>query len=201
MKLTAMFELFSKSSVLNKLNNQHSELLISHYMELLQTADDNMQKLVLQGLMKVSKKHDFANKTIKLPKYLKLLEGLTDDIKFKDMIPIIAHGSQQVEHDEGQTEKDDDGAKKKKQKSNESIPKLADEDRQEVLPVIVKLLFSKLLKKKGVLNKKSLQQRRTIVYQFLSGLDPTTEFPIFFKELLEPLGLQIDNLDQAKITT
>ena len=70
----------------------------------------------------------------------------------------------------------------------------------EVLPVIIKLLFSKLLKKRGVLNKKSLQQRRNIIYQFLSGLDPANEFPIFFKELLEPLGLQIENSDQEYIS-
>jgi hypothetical protein len=45
------------------------------------------------------------------------------------------------------------------------------------------------------LNKKSLQQRRNIVYQFLSGLEPVSEFPIFFKEVLEPLGLTIKDVD------
>jgi hypothetical protein len=44
------------------------------------------------GLLKSSKKQDFDNKTIKLPKYQKLLEGLCDEIKFKDMILVIAHG-------------------------------------------------------------------------------------------------------------
>ena len=70
-----------------------------------------------------------------------------------------------------------------------AIPKLEKEDRLDVLPVIVKLLFSKLMKKKGMINKKNIHTRRNIVYAFLSGLDPATEFPIFFKELLEPLGL------------
>ncbi len=68
-----------------------------------------------------------------------------------------------------------------------------------MLPFIVKLLFSKLLKKKGVVNKKSLMQRRIIVYQFFAGLDPITEFPIVFKELLNPLGLELTNLDQSLI--
>ena len=40
-----------------------------------------------------------------------------------------------------------------------------------------------------MINKKNIHTRRNIVYAFLSGLDPATEFPIFFKELLEPLGL------------
>lgn len=76
---------------------------------------------------------------------------------------------------------------------------MADEDRLDVLPVIVKILFSKLLKKRGVVNNKSLHQRRTFVYQFFAGLNPITEFPIFFKELLQPLGLKIDILDQDQI--
>ena len=55
--------------------------------------------MVLNGLIKVSKKHDFANKTLKLPKYIKLLEGLIDDNRFRDMIPVIAFGST-VEHED-----------------------------------------------------------------------------------------------------
>ena len=70
-----------------------------------------------------------------------------------------------------------------------AIPKLEKEDRLDVLPFIVKLLFSKLMKKKGMINKKNIHTRRNIVYAFLSGLDPASEFQIFFKELLEPLGL------------
>lgn len=75
-------------------------------------------------------------------------------------------------------------------------------DRQELLPVIIKLLFSKLLKNKGTRNKKSIGTRRNIVYQFLSGLNPKTEFPIFFKELLEPLGLGFileTNIDEENL--
>jgi hypothetical protein len=62
-------------------------------------------------------------------------------------------------------------------------------DRAEVLPLIIKLLFSKILKKKGAINKKSIKTRRNIVYQFMTGLDPATEFSLFFSELLAPLGL------------
>lgn len=62
-------------------------------MSQLQSADDVLQKNILTGLIKVSKKHDFNNQTVKLPKYQKLLEGLCDDLKFKDMILVITHGS------------------------------------------------------------------------------------------------------------
>ena len=81
-------------------------------MELFLTADDKLQKLVLTGLLKVSKKGE--NKTVKLPKYAKLLEGLLDDVNFKEMITVIAHG-QFVEHD-NEIEED---------KKTNSIPKLA----------------------------------------------------------------------------
>ena len=95
---------------------------------------------------------------MKFPKYQKLLEGLTDDIKFKDMILVIAHGQ---DVDQGEDAQDEE---QKEKKAKESIPKLAQEDRQQLLPVIVKLLFTKLLKQKGKINQKSLQQRRVIVY-------------------------------------
>ena len=80
--------------------------------------------------------------------------------------------------------------KESKKNTKGSIPKLAPDDRLEVLPFIVKLLFSKLVKKKGAINKNnSIDDRRNIVYIFLSSLEPVTEFPLFFRELLEPLNL------------
>ena len=70
------------------------------------------------------------------------------------------------------------------------MPKLEKEDRLDLLPFIIKLLFSKLVKKKGAINKNnSIGDRRNVVYIFLSSLEPNTEFPLFFKELLEPLEL------------
>ena len=46
------------------------------------------------------------------------------------------------------------------------------------------------MKKKGAINKNNkINERRNIVYIFLSSLDPVTEFTLFFKELLEPLDL------------
>lgn len=59
-----------------------------------------------------------------------------------------------------------------------------------MLPFIIKLLFSKLVKKHGAINRNnSIDDRRNLVYIFLSSLEPDTEFPLFFKELLEPLNL------------
>ena len=82
------------------------------------------------------------------------------------------------------------GGESAKNRSKGSIPKLEKEDRLDLLPVIIKLLFSKLVKKKGAINKNSnINDRRNVVYIFLSSLDPETEFPLFFRELLEPLNL------------
>jgi hypothetical protein len=78
---------------------------------------------------------------------------------------------------------------KQKKKEKESIPKLQKEDRADVLPVIVRLLFSKLSLQSGKGKLKQLNDRRTIIYQFYASLDPETEYPIFFKELLQPLGI------------
>ena len=193
-----MLELFSKANHLSRLTAKYSEEFVEHLLLLLTTADSNLQKTVLSCLLKCSKKQDFDNKTLKLPKYRKLLEGLTDDAKFKDMIPVINHGSDEgIEAGKAQTVEDDvETGKDTKKALKGAIPKLEKEDRLDVLPVIVKLLFSKLLKKKGSINKKNIHTRRNIVYAFLSGLEPATEFPIFFKELLEPLGLQ-DLLEQG----
>lgn len=167
-------------------------------MTLLDTADPHLQKNVLTCLIKCSKKTDsFKNKTAKLPKYAKLLEGLADDLKFRGVIPLINFGSAEggnvnqeyMEQAENFEEKEED-KKEGKRTLKGAVPKLEKEDRLEVLPFIIKLLFSKLVKKKGAINKNnSLSDRRNIVYIFLSSLDPDTEFQLFFKELLEPLGL------------
>ena len=156
-----------------------------------------MQKNALTCLLKCSKKQDsFVNKTVKLPKYAKLLEGLADDLKFRDMIPIINFGTSDAAtvntaYTETEEYQDPDELKKEsKRQIKGSIPKLEKEDRLDLLPFIIKLLFSKLVKKRGAINKNNkINERRNIVYIFLSSLDPATEFVLFFKELLEPLNL------------
>lgn len=167
-------------------------------MTLLMSAESTLQKNVLTCLLKCSKKTDsFKNKTAKLPKYAKLLEGLADDLKFRGVIPLINFGSAEggsinqeyMEQGEDFEEKEED-KKEGKRSLKGAVPKLEKEDRLEVLPFIIKLLFSKLVKKKGAINKNnSISDRRNIVYIFLSSLDPETEFQLFFRELLEPLGL------------
>lgn len=155
LKLTAYIELLTASNCLNKLNKEQTDKLIQYFMQLL--TDDKLQKFAVQGLLKVSKKQNF---TVKLPKYNKLLEGLCDDIKFRDMISAITFGSQttvtiaSLEDDQLNDDNNLDEeelpveSKKKQKKEKESIPKLAKEDRAEVLPVIVRLLFSKLMQNK-----------------------------------------------------
>jgi hypothetical protein len=47
---------------------------------------------------------------------------------------------------------DEGEALKKQDAKGTNIPKLADGHRLEVLPIIIKLLLSKLIKKKGAIN-------------------------------------------------
>jgi len=64
--------------------------------------------------------------------------------------------------------------------------KLDKEHRDVVLPVIVRLLQSKLLRKRGAINKKGIDIRRNIIYSFFQQLRGD-EFDIFFSEVLLPL--------------
>jgi hypothetical protein len=65
------------------------------------------------------------------------------------MIPIMIHGSGATAEDEPDIE---EKATKKRKDSKAIIPKLEDEDRESMLPIIMKLLQSKLLQKKGAIN-------------------------------------------------
>ena len=93
-KLCSMVELFAKASTLNKLSPAQTENLIRIMTRLLSSQESSLQKNALTCLLKCSKKTTtFVNTTAKLPKYAKLLEGLADDLKFRNMIPIINYGS------------------------------------------------------------------------------------------------------------
>lgn len=64
-----------------------------------------------------------------------------------------------------------------------------------MLPIIIKLLQSKLHhKKKGAVNKKSVHVRRNIVYQFLATFNVDSEFPFAINELLSPISLSLPTL-------
>lgn len=91
----------------------------------------------------------------------------------------------------GAAEQYADEESKKESKAN-NIPKLAESHRLDVLPIVIRLLLSKLIKKKGAINQKTVHTRRTIVYQFMSQLNPQTELKLFFNELLSPFDLDID---------
>ena len=85
--------------------------------------------------MKVNKKGE-GNLTAKYPKYIKLLEGLTDDKEYYNMIPIIIHGSEGKDYVEDELEKEMEEKTKKRAKG--TIPKLEKEDRLDLLPLIIK---------------------------------------------------------------
>ena len=106
-------------------------------LDLLQATDPKLQSSSLTCLIKSGYRRGI------LIKYKKLLEGFADDEKFKDMIPILIHGSSSVENAQEDTamETDDKFTKKAKRKETKaSIPKLEDDDRADVLPVVIKLL-------------------------------------------------------------
>ncbi len=88
---------------------------------------------------------------------------------------------------------DEGEALKKQDAKGTNIPKLADGHRLEVLPIIIKLLLSKLIKKKGAINQKTVHTRRSIVFNFMASLNPDNELKLFFNELLSPLDLKIDD--------
>jgi hypothetical protein len=107
--------------------------------KLLNTTDNKMQKCALECLTKSGYKGGL------MTKYKKLLEGFSDDEKFKDMIPVLIHGSSRAtEGDiaEQYLEDTEDKAvqKAKRKETKSAIPKLEEEDRQRMLPVIIKLL-------------------------------------------------------------
>jgi hypothetical protein len=153
------------------------------------TNDSKLQKLALECLLKADEKGVVRQ-------YRKLLEGFTDDIKFKDMIPVVTFGSQggsvSASTNANQQYAEDDALKKQDAKAN-NIPKLAEGHRMEVLPIIIKLLLSKLIKKKGAINMKTVHTRRSIVYNFMANLDPETELKLFFNELFQNFDLTIDD--------
>ena len=106
------------------------------------------------------------------------------------MIQVVNFGSQvNAAQQAGESYADED--QKKEAKAN-NIPKLAESHRLDVLPIVIRLLLSKLIKKKGAINQKTVHTRRTIVYQFMSQLNPQSELKLFFNELLSPFDLDID---------
>ncbi len=70
---------------------------------------------------------------------------------------------------------------------------MAEQHRVDVLPIVIKLLLSKLIKKKGAINKKTVHTRRTIVYSFMGQLKPENELKLFLNELLFGFDIKIDD--------
>ncbi len=83
-KIYCFLEMLSKADNLRKINRlaDFQKLMI----RLLNTSDNKLQKIALECLLKSDDKGV-------LRQYRKLLEGFTDDIKFKDMIPVVSFGS------------------------------------------------------------------------------------------------------------
>ena len=127
--LSSYLDLFKRADSLKQVPQigNFQALLI----DLLSSTDSKLLKGALECLTKTGYCKGL------LTKYKKLLEGFADDEKFKDMIPIMIHGSNaapsagetNADGLEGETqEKLNEKAKRKETKS--AIPKLEYEDRQ-----------------------------------------------------------------------
>ncbi|CDW84473.1 small subunit processome component 20 homolog [Stylonychia lemnae] len=173
-KLYCYVEIFNRAD--NLKNMQRLQDFQNIMLKLLVTSDTKLQKLSLDCLIKSEYRGGL------LKHYRKLLEGFTDDEKFKDVILALNFGSQKQAQEGDQTTLEQGDAIKKSDKS--AIPKLQDMHRNEILPIVIKLLLSKLLKKKGSINQKTVFTRRNIVYNFMSSLNPDTELFMFINETL-----------------
>jgi len=125
-------------------------------LRLLNSSDTKLQRMALDCLLK-------ADDRGVLRQYRKMLEGFTDDTKFKDMIAVVNFGSSAGNAQNSAYSVVAEEDQKKVEKAG-SIPKLAEQHRPDVLPIVVRLLLSKLIKKKGAINQKTVHTRRTIVY-------------------------------------
>ena len=65
---------------------------------------------------------------------------------------------------------------------------------------MIRILLTKLQKKKGQINKKSIHVRRNIVYSFLSNLDPQQELVLVFNELFSEFGITLQKDLEMKET-
>lgn len=84
-KLYCLLELLQQAESLRGIPNLPS--FQNLLLKLLNTSDTKLQKMALDCLLKSD-----SNGTLK--HYRRLLEGFTDDLRFKDMIQVVNFGSQ-----------------------------------------------------------------------------------------------------------
>lgn len=149
--LSSYLDLFRRADALKQVPEIGSFQALM--VDLLSSTDNKLLKCALDCLTKSGYCRGL------LTKYKKLLEGFADDEKFKDMIPVMVHGShsgpgtgESVPEEEAQEAEDKQSKKAKRKETKSTIPKLEEEDRAQVLPIVVKLLQSKLQQQKGAIN-------------------------------------------------
>jgi hypothetical protein len=69
-----------------------------------------------------------------------------------------------------------------------NLEKLDPEDKDGLLPYIIRILNAKLLKKRGKAGVKTIETKRTIVYRFLASLS-VPDLGVFIDQVIEPFGL------------
>lgn len=72
------------------------------------------------------------------------------------------------------------------------------EHRRVLIPLLIRILNTKLTKKKGKAANKSLDDKRTIVYRFLSSLTPE-EIRMFISQSIESFNISIEDTKDANI--
>jgi len=78
------------------------------------------------------------------------------------------------------------------------ISTLSETERKVILPYIIRILNTKLLRKVGKSNRKSLETRRKIVYRFLSKL-AHEDLEMFISQVIEPFNLTFEDVENQQI--
>eukprot|EP01044_Picomonas_judraskeda_P005540 COSAG03_NODE_526_length_7152_cov_8.927690_1_plen_1254_part_10 len=144
---------------------KNSELVRSSYESLLTKAEPEIQQLALDCLL--------TFKDSKLGQYRETLSGIIDEKTFRSTLAMIKLA-------------EEDAFKRRHGELEVKVVVVRKEDRPRLVPVLVRILYGKLLNRKGRRHaQQSLSIRRSTVMGFLSGLRPD-ELVHLFDVLLEP---------------
>eukprot|EP01043_Picozoa_sp_COSAG02_P004304 COSAG02_NODE_111_length_36009_cov_42.221248_1_plen_2408_part_00 len=142
-----------------------AEMVRTSYESLLTKAEPEIQQLALDCLL--------TFKDNKLGQYRESLSGIIDEKTFRSTLATFKLA-------------DEDVVKRRQGELELKVVVVRKEDRPRLVPVLVRILYGKLLNRKGRRHaQQSLSVRRATVMSFLSGLRPD-ELVHLFDVLLEP---------------
>ena len=155
------------------------EPLVRVLLNFLAHKEGRVQSLALECLTKVGYPY--------LHIYTETLLKICAEDGFKEEVICFS-----VADDAGTTERAV-GSSEKGKKTDEQIMRgctLEAQHRDHILPLLIRILLSKLFKKKGKDSKRNLHSKRNLVYQFFSSLS-ARELALFFEELFRSHRLDV----------